>query len=52
MKKAYQKPVVRKVKLTPAEAVLAVGCKITMNASIASKRCREATCANSKQGTS
>jgi len=50
MRRKYQKPELRRVKLAPAEAVLS-GCKITMNASSANKRCAESGCVNRLQGS-
>lgn len=49
MKRRYQKPEVRKVKLVPAEAVL-TGCKTQMNDRQRGSRCYP-QCKNSAQGS-
>lgn len=50
MKRKYQKPEVKRVKLVPAEAVL-TACKVTMDFSGGSRKCREAGCVNKAQGS-
>ena len=43
MKKKYQKPKVKKVRLAPEEAVL-TACKVTFDAQGGGNKCREAGC--------
>ena len=50
MKRKYQKPEVKKVKLAPEEAVL-TACKVTMDWLGGSTKCREAGCINKAQGS-
>ncbi len=50
MRRAYEKPQIKKVKLTPQDAVL-TGCKTTMNAAASGKRCSEAGCVNKAAGS-
>ncbi len=50
MKRKYQKPKVKKVKLAPEEAVL-TACKVTMDAAGGSNKCREALCTHKVQGS-
>lgn len=50
MKRKYKKPEIKKVKLEPEEAVLAV-CKTTMNAQGGGRKCLENNCASKNQGS-
>lgn len=50
MKRKYQKPEVKKVKLAPKEAVL-TACKVTMDWSASGNKCRESGCINKVQGS-
>lgn len=50
MKKKYQKPEVKKVRLAPEEAVL-TACKVTMDAAGGSNKCRENLCQQKVSGS-
>jgi hypothetical protein len=50
MKRPYKKPLIKKVKLAPEEAVL-TACKVTMTAAGAGKKCLENNCLNRLQGS-
>jgi len=50
MKRAYERPQIKKVKLTPQDAVL-TGCKITLNGSAGGRKCDEMGCVNKAAGS-
>ncbi len=50
MRRAYKKPQVKKVKLTPQDAVL-TGCKTSMNGVGGGKKCSETGCTNRLAGS-